>query len=262
MTKKAKIIELSSWVGRPPEDEPGTIGVVEALQAGDVVRLAHSSKFSHVVQKTGLAFEREMATAQVMTEDLALFMKDPIRVILGAPQEGEAPRQTLHLVNNAWDKKAESLERFEAFLGTVKGARRIRDQAQLVADELYTNATKVGRRHAMIAPNIKQRGGTVEFFAESDGERLIIGCRDSYGELSFNQVLDRLTLCFENGIVNSIKQGENGAGIGSFLVFNTCVGYYCAVESGRATVVCVALPLGVSDDELAGLPKNIHLVSA
>ncbi len=260
--KKAKVIQLHSSAPRPPETESGSIGVVDDLLPGDVVRLAHNYNFSHIIQKSGLAFDREMNTAKIMTEQLGSFMTNPVGVILGTPQPGEPARQTFKLVNSASEKKTQSLELFEAYLGGVKAARRIRTQAMLVADELYTNATKIGQPHPRISPAAVKREGTVEFFAESDGQRLIIGCRDSFGQMSFRHVLDRLSQCFENGIARSIKQGESGAGIGSFLIFNTCVSYYCAVDTGRATVVCVALPLGVSDDELAGLPKNIHLVSA
>jgi hypothetical protein len=257
--KKAKVIQLNR--GEPaPEGGKGTIGVVEAMHASDVVKLAHISNYSHIVQKDGLAFEHELATAQAMTENVVAFIRDPMSVIFAS--SGPEPRASLHLTNAVTEKKTVTLEKFEEFLKGIKGARRIREQAILVADELYTNAMKTGHPHEKMSVAQFAREGTVEFFAEHDGTRLVLGCRDSFGELGFSQVLTRITHCFDKGVVHSINQGEGGAGIGSFMVFNTCISYYCGVEKGRSTVVCVALPLGVSDSELANLPKNIHLVSA
>jgi hypothetical protein len=257
--KKAKVVELNRG-DVPPSDAKGTIGVVEAMHASDVVRLAHVSNFSHIVQKDGLAFDHELKTAQTMTENIEQFLREPLTVILGP--HGDEPRPAMHVANPVTEKKTATLEKFEEFLKSIKGARRIREQAILVADELYTNAMKTGHPHQKMSTAQVAREGTVEFFAEHDGTRLVMGCRDSFGELGFSQVLTRITHCFDKGVVHSINQGEGGAGIGSFMVFNTCISYYCGVEKGRATVVCVALPLGVSDAELASLPKNIHLVSA
>jgi hypothetical protein len=258
--KKAKVIDFSRGEA-PPADCKGTIGVVKAMRASDVVRLAHVSNFSHIVQRDGLAFENELKTAQSMTENVVQFLRDPLSVIFG-PQPSDKERDSMHVVSPVTEKKTRTLEQFEEFVKTIKGARRIREQALLVADELYTNAMKTGHPHDKMSSAQFAREGTVEFFAEHDGHRLVLGCRDSFGELGFSQVLTRISHCFDRGVVHSINNGEGGAGIGSFMVFNTCISYYCGVDKGRTTVVCVALPLGVSDDQLAALPKNIHLVSA
>lgn len=259
--KKARVIELKrDEMPTAPESDKGAIGVGEGFQPKEVVHLANVVNYSHVVQKDGLEFENELKTAQNMTENLMAFIKDPLSVIFG-PQAAE-PRASLRLTSPVSAKKSETLEKFEEFLKGIKGARKIRDQAMLVADELYTNAIKTGVPHEKMSTAQFARAGTVDFFAEHDGVRLILGCRDSFGELGFSQVLTRIQHCFDKGVVHSINNGEGGAGIGSFMVFNTCISYYCGVEKGRNTVVCVALPLGVSGDELASLPKNIHLVSA
>jgi len=258
--KKAKVVDFSRGE-IPPPDGKGKIGVVEAMNPSDVVRLAHVSNFSHIVQKDGMAFENELKTAEAMTENVMQFLKDPLSVIFG-PQPDDQPRANMYVVNPVTEKKTSTLDKFEEFLKSIKGARRIREQAILVADELYTNAMKIGHPHEKMSTTQFAREGTVEFFAEHDGSRLVLGCRDSFGELGFSQVLTRITQCFDKGVVHSINNGDGGAGIGSFMVFNTCISYYCGVDKGRATVVCVALPLGVADTDLASLPKNIHLVAA
>ncbi len=257
--KKPKIVDFSRGEIAPP-DGKGTIGVVEAMRPSDVVRLAHVSNFSHIVQKDGLAFENELKTAQMMTENVVQFLADPLSVIFGR-ESGESSN-SMFVQNPVTEKKTRTLELFEAYIKGIKSARRIREQAILVADELYTNAMKIGHPHEKMSTTPLARTGTVEFFAEHDERRLVLGCRDSFGELGFSQVLTRISHCFDRGVVHSINQGEGGAGIGSFMVFNTCISYYCGVDKGKSTVVCVALPLGVTDEQLASLPKNIHLVSA
>ena len=132
----------------------------------------------------------------------------------------------------------------------------------MIADELYTNGAKLGFDPARLSKGAKLvRPGLVEFFARTDGLRLVLGVRDSYGTLRFEQVLSRISRCFEDGMAGSIKQGEGGAGIGSFMVFNACISYYAGVERGKRTVVCVSLPVGISRREGNALPKNIHLAS-
>lgn len=253
-----RLIEFNA-VGEVASGEySGAIGVVESLEANQVIEAAKISQLSHIVQKTGLAYERELEVANTMSENLSQFMDQPLQTILGTH---EAMYPTCVVSNEATELKAKTLAEFEEFLKGLPGTRRIRESAMMMADELYTNATKAGGHHKLRSASQSQRDGTIEFFASADSTRLVLGCRDSYGDLAFGQVLNRIHNCFQNGIANSINNGEGGAGIGSFMVFNACISYYCGVEKGKRTVVCVALPLGTKTDA-DSLPKNIHLRAA
>ena len=74
-------------------------------------------------------------------------------------------------------------------------------------------------------------------------------------------VLERIRKCMELGVANAIRQGEGGAGIGSYMVFDACLSYYAGVTPGKESVVCVTMPLGLNRRTMAGLPKNIHLIA-
>jgi hypothetical protein len=100
----------------------------------------------------------------------------------------------------------------------------------------------------------------IELFAQADAKRLIIGCRDSFGEYDGRMVAERIKSCFDNGVANSIRHGTTGAGIGSYMIFDSCISYYGGSEKGVRTVVCVALPLGIGNRVRTTLPKNIHLL--
>ncbi|MES2857313.1 MAG: hypothetical protein V4692_15695 [Bdellovibrionota bacterium] len=222
------------------------------MEPSEVIRFMLEEQVRHIVQKDGPCFEAELS-------DLHALIDHPMETICGPVTDGVVEFNEISAYD---DKKSKILGPFEEFLKTVKGARGIRDEAMMIADELFTNGAKNGWDPPRLTKDSKPvRPGVVEFFARAGNGRLVLGCRDTYGQLGFDQVLLRIRRCFEEGIAQSISQGQGGAGIGSFMVFNSCISYYASVEKGKRTVVCVALPLGTKQGETSSLPKNIHLVA-
>lgn len=257
---KAKVLELPDLT-LAPERARNSIGVAASMPPEEVIRLVANTELRHLVQKNGLAFDSELALARIMIKRPRAFLDQPIGLILG-PSEDPDKLPGLSVVSTVDEKKGKTLQQFENYMMALKGSKTIREQALVIADELYTNGAKnawpAGSRAFRSTP---ERPGIVEFFARSDGTRLVFGCKDSYGEMGLNSVVSRIHSCYNKGVAQSISQGEGGAGIGSFMVFNSCLSYYAGVEKGRRTVVCVALPLGMGLREASELPKNIHLVS-
>jgi hypothetical protein len=243
------------------DDPHSTIALTQSMPPDQVISFVSRSKVQHVVQQDGLAFESEKLCAEIMVQKPSEFMSDPINVILGG---GQKPVGALDLSVKCGpdEKKAAVLLRFENFLTSLSGSKSIQDSAILVADELFTNAAKNAWNSTARQPDSGPiRRGDLHFFAKSDGSRLVIGCSDSFGELSLTKVLSRIGVCFTEGVARSINQGQGGAGIGSFLVFNSSISYYLGVNRGQQSVVCAAFPLAVSNREFTELPKNIHLLS-
>lgn len=255
---KARILEFKK--GSSETEGKDVIAVTDAMPPGEVIRLAHAGTLRHIVQKDNLAFDSEIGLSKVMIERPEVFLDHPTETILGL---GEAASHlpNLEVKFSTSERKHTAMMQFSSFIQALPGSRSIRDQAIVIADELYTNGAKNAWQNRLTPGEGPVRPGTVEFFARSDDQRLIIGCRDSFGELGLARVLSRIQTCYQNGVAQSINQGSGGAGIGSFLVFNSCISYYAGVELGKRTVVCVALPLGISLRETAGLTKNIHLLS-
>lgn len=255
---KARILEFK---GRPVEaGAKDVIGVTASLEPAEVIRLAQDGSLRHIVQKDGIAFDTEVSLSRVMIDKPNVFLAQPLETILGLG-EGASHLPNISLTYSTNEGKGGALRQFENFLQALPGSRAIREQAMLVADELYTNAAKNAWPNGLRPDEGPIRPGTVEFFARADDQRLIIGCRDSFGELGLARVLSRIQSCYDNGVAKSINRGKGGAGIGSFLVFDGAISYYAGVELGRRTVVCVALPLGIGYREASHLPKNIHLLS-
>lgn len=262
--------------------ETGLISIVESLKPIEVIDLAHAGKCLHVIQRNGLAFEQEMRAARAMLEQPTVFFAHPLEVVLGGSpgsgpaanpvtdlspgigdeiSAGNSARLNFYFLATPEEKKRRVMDEFETFLWRLNGGRGIRDQALAVADELYTNGFKSAWQEGVkLSKKSPKRKGIVEFMAQSDGERLVIACRDNYGELGYGQVIDRIKKCYENGVVNSINFGSGGAGIGSFMAFNSSVSYYAGVEKGRRTVVCAVFPLFKRSEEIMEIPKNIHLL--
>lgn len=240
----------------------GVIGLAASLKPEQIIQLVHETGVCHVVQKSGLEFDKEMAAAKRLIQSPQDFFDSPLDVILGESSSESAARADFSVQSTADEKKGKTLRLFEGFLKGVRGTSAIVDQALMAADELYTNASKNAwsESHKLFVGK-PERGGSLEFFARADGRRLAFGCRDSFGEIDIFALVARIHGCFQKGVAGSIHHGAGGAGIGSYMVFNSALGYYVGVEKGKQSIVCVTLPLGVGNREQTELPKNIHLVS-
>lgn len=229
-------------------DPNAQIVIGSALDGGDVIGLAHLQGVRQLVQRDSLEFDRELKLAEIMVADPNRFFEEPAATILGESDQ----LASFAVAVTAAERKTELLKDFGEFVGTLLMPRSFFDQTQMIADELYTNGSK--NTHANV------RDGHIEFFAQADSQRLVIGCRDSFGELNISEVIRRIWSCYEMGVANLIRFGTSGAGIGSFMVFEACASYCVGVKKGVATVVCVTLPLRLNQRKAVGLPKNLHLI--
>jgi hypothetical protein len=254
---QSRVIDFADCWQKSPHTEQ-TIAIAEnEVSPSDLIRVAHGTKIRHLVQKTNPHFDTECVTAEAMILHPQRFLADPLNTIFGTRSERAEFALTLQVTS----KKSSVLTQFGDFVANLPRSRTIWDQSLLVADELFTNSAKNGWD-----PSVKpfatppQFQGSIDFFAQADTKRLVIGCRDSFGTLDVWSVIARIANCYEKGLADSIQRGSAGAGIGSFMVFESCLSYYLAVEKNCQTVVCVALPLGYSRRAGAGLAKNIHLL--
>jgi hypothetical protein len=238
------------------------IGVASGLSPEAVIGLVHSTGLRHIVQQDGMRFDAECSIAERMIEQPSLFLRDPLGSILG-PTIGTEQHNRFGMVFDAAEKKGQLLGSFGSFVAGLAGGRTIWDSALMIADEFFTNASKNawGSASTGLFMGEPVHSGTIEFFAEANEELLVIGCRDTFGRLEVQNVVERIKACYDKGVADSIRYGNSGAGIGSFMVFDACMSYYAGVDRGQSTVVCVAIPLGLSRRAVAVLPKNIHLLN-
>jgi len=254
----ARRIDIASGIAESAE-MADAIGIAAALAPNEVIKVIHDTKLCHLVQTNGLRFNAECAAAEHMIRDPAGFLRHPVETIFG-PQVFDQ-RKRFGLVFDAAEKKGRLLAPFSDFVAGLEGGRTIWDSSLMIADELYTNASKnAWSQDVGLFEGPASFEGRIEFFAAADKEMLLIGCRDTFGRLVPRDVIARIKTCFDQGVAESIRFGAGGAGIGSYMVFEACVSYYAGSDPGQASVVCVALPLGLSRRAMAAQPKNVHLV--
>lgn len=188
------------------------------------------------------------------------FIRHPLPSLLSAA-EMLTGRQFVYRCA-AHEKKSRMLEDFETFLAASASTRRRSETARLIMDELYTNASRNARE--IIARPSKGRGvGVIEAFAFANSEQLILGCRDSFGRLKVPALLNRIETCLINGVAESIRHDTEGAGIGSFLVFDACDSYFIAVHEDKATVIGGRIVLDggpTSRSDGKSRAKHFHLI--
>ncbi len=241
-------------------DVTNTILVGEKMGPGQVLEKICNGSFSHIVQSDSLCFKQELSAAHFMLSRGKQFLLSPIECILGVEKSTRITPDFTKKVSPD-SRKADILNEFGNFMNEVKGVRTVWDNAFLCADEIFTNGTKnAWRKDVKIFTGPIAFPGEVELFAAADEKRMIVGCRDSYGRLNVHDVLKQIYDCYEKGVAQSIRHGLGGAGIGSFLIFESCVSYYLGVDPGHKTVVCASFPLGISRRAAAGLTKNIHVL--
>ena len=241
-----------------PQDLALGVGVAGALATPALVQLAQQTSLYQIVQKSGYLFDSELAAAQRIAKDPRSFLNSPLDTICGPGSEVDSRRFWLNCPADG--RKDHALDGFVQFLEGGSNTRRISDRAILCADELFTNAAKnAWPEGSKLFKGPANRKGNLEFFAHADAQRFVVGCKDSFGELKIEKVLSRMVTCFQNGLVDSIRRGPDGAGIGSFLVLESSVSYYAGVERGKCSVACAVLAVGAGMRTAQELPKHIHL---
>lgn len=227
----------------------------------------------HVIQKSNLKPDSETALAHFMLENPRDFVRDPIGSILGQLQtvtEAEEIREKFYEEIKSPLEKFDVIKNLQTFAKKFKNPSSVVYDIALVADELISNAlynapyvdagnTRSGpdRNPQNIAVDPQKRP---EIFAGCDGTRIVVGVRDHYGMLNTTQFIDRIRACYEQNPRERISYKEGGAGIGSFMIFDSCASMYVAVERETATVICCSFPIGMGAHKRHSIPKNLHLL--
>jgi hypothetical protein len=254
----ARILNLNQPMASQAVD-PGCVGVAQGLSPKHVIDLNVDCGVNHIVQSDSFDFARELDVARAMAQNPLEFFKDPIRMLF--PSSDHATMEHFKHRVGADQNKKQVLIQVEQFIATLKGTRSVRDEAMIVADELYTNGAKnSGTLYDPNAPDV--RPGWVEFIAAADDKRVVLGCIDSYGALEISNITKRIQKCLQDGVSASINQNQSaGAGIGSYMVFASSYSMYIGVKEGEKTIVLCAFPLGVRHKEMMNFTKNLHTLS-
>ncbi len=248
------------------------VGVGQNLQPENVLHLATDLGFSHVCQKEGHAFDKEMSTAEMLVGNADAFIEFPIASVF-SPNDLNAgsERSRLcveHLFNSSHQKRVVIEDMTKAAQDKAL-SQTIIDDIVVVTDELFTNAmfnapfvdinTQKNPGINRHTDEVKYADGKVgRIFMAQDENRLLIGCHDPYGTLDLKRYLNKIKATYVRGPAATMNFGPGGAGIGSYIIFNAGASLYFGVCPGRATVLACIIPLGMSNRKRMQLPKHLH----
>ncbi len=260
---------------RNPEAEASqnleeTILIYENAAPQEVLRYAVERNISQIVNETGPHHESELKSSMAMMEAPISFFDFPLATIL-CPEDVNAQSEKsmlqLEIPFFKSDDKESILDSIGDYMKSLAGSGTLESDVRLVADELFTNAiynagfqdTPGGadRTHSVTLDE-KQ---TCRLLVGAKDDRLVVVCEDLFGTLNILKLLTRIRNCYEEGAHKSITWDKPGAGIGSYLVFKSCMSVYYAVQENERTVVACVFPLRKGMRARSELGKGVHFVN-
>ena len=249
------------------------IGIASDADPTQLLDLALNSGLKHVCQFSNLHLERELNTSASMLVSPEGFITHPLSTILSPTLATDKNEQGLRQFEMKFSKAAEKQEllaKLDEFLRQHIRADSLIDELKSVVDELFTNAVynapftdhstgdlnEMDRTDNTVAMPAGNEG---VIFAGTLDKQIVVGCTDPFGSLKIEGLLRRILKCYEDGVANSMRMdGKGGAGIGSYMVYNTAASYYVGVEPGISTTVCCSLPTNMSSRKRGQIAKNMH----
>jgi hypothetical protein len=271
--KKIRVfhLDLSSDVDIPATDE--NIIVCDRLSSVKVLSLCLEKSVNHIVQTSNTSSEAEIKLSSTMILSPEEFMNYPLSLILGIEKptaETEKQASGVSFQIGEIDDKSKALNKIDEFVVKHSNRGSLATDIRLVADELITNSifnapyVNLENSNSPMPRDSNQikidpaRKPLV--FAGATDDRIVLGCTDYYGRLNIKKLIERIQQCYVNGPRQMMNFGPGGAGIGSFMIFDSCISFYLAVNPGKSTTVGCAFPIKMSTQERYSVPKNLHVI--
>jgi hypothetical protein len=266
---KVLVVDIAAVPNRYGE-EP-TIATAANLESQDLIRLACSSGFQHIVQAS-THFPNEINTAALMSSEPDQFIKHPLASILdptGVSADREQSLTGLSIEVRTLQQRKEIRARTQEYLEKIACPQTLFDDVHLIIDELISNAvynapyqvrsSETNPGIARVKNNDTIPGNlAAKLFLGKLENRLVIGVQDPFGALEPPRLLQRFERCQTEGVGQNIRWGKGGAGIGSFMVYERSSSLYMGVHQSRSTVICSQVSLIKSARARSLLPKSIH----
>jgi hypothetical protein len=253
---------------------PHCIGLATGLPPEQVLRLATELGYTHVIQKNGLEYAKELQTTEILVDNPTGFFNFPVASIFNPTDLSPEGDKKAILADTLFTSSAQKRDILDGFMKSMESRtlpRTLIEDITLVADEMFTNAVfnapfvdkmthenaNVSRHSMEVSFNSNQPG---RMLMAADETRIMIACEDPYGSLNLNGYLSRIKATYDRGAAATINFGAGGAGIGSYIIFNTSASLFVGVKAGRATIIACLLPLGLSNRKRSLLPKHLHWI--
>ena len=279
MSSAVRLANITPWTldlvdGLTQSVDSACIGVGEAATAQHVLNYACHLDMRHVVQKQGHEFARELQVANRLIESPELLRYLPASTILRPNDPSESSERQVMLLQESFNsskQKRSVLTNLSTAIEIRGLAQSINEDVILIADELFTNAVYNAPfvdPVTSVNPGIDRHTAEVLFdgdkagriFVAVDQSRLVIGCADPFGSLNLRKWLLKIRETYLRGPAATMNFGPGGAGLGSYIIFNTGTSLYFGNWPGELTMLCCVLPLGMSNRKRMQLPKHLNWI--
>lgn len=240
-----------------------TIGVAQRLTPSKILDAGFRG-LRHVVQASDPRFAEEIRISTSMILQPAQFLESPGEVILG---KTGFKKQSYSFTSST--QKESVITSVLNDLKAVDQGALVRDAANLIVDELFTNAifnAPLDRdgfplnAHRDRSESVTlQEGLAAEIFVASDEDWLLVGCTDPFGSFVHQRVIQRIHDCYQRGVGAAMRSSGGGAGIGCRMMFDLSASMYVGVAPGKQTTIVFRLPLRHGHRHREQMPKSFHL---
>ncbi|MGE4132174.1 MAG: hypothetical protein AB7F86_11090 [Bdellovibrionales bacterium] len=238
---------------------------------GEVVKYAVERGVRQIVQDSSPHFDVELSCAVEMLDKPETFFSHPMATLLTPDSVSDESEKSLKLWSDTYSKSDEK-DRIVHDLGNVVSAlarpQSLVDDVRLVADELFTNslynapgAGQSGTKKRNQAVELVPGKSCTMKLGKSDS-RLVLICEDMFGSLRVDSYLNRMLECYRDGVRTAMRWGDGGAGIGCYLIFESCMSLSIGVQPGVKTLVASVFALDKGIRARHEISKSIHYVNS
>lgn len=250
------------------------VGIGDSLPPEDLLKLATEVGFLNICQKQGFEFNREVKSSHALVESPESFLEFPVASILSPHDMNSATERCYTIMNEIFDSSGQKRAILASLLKALESkslSQTMIEDVTAVADEFFTNAvfnapfidTATNRNPGISRQDLEvkyEAGLQGRLFLASDDSRLVVGVTDPFGALDLKFYLNKIKATYLRGPAATMNFGPGGAGLGSYIIFNTGSSLYFGVWPKRATVLCCVIPLGMSYRKRVQLPKHLHWI--
>ncbi|MEK6554366.1 MAG: hypothetical protein AABZ31_03920 [Bdellovibrionota bacterium] len=249
------------------------IAEVDALEPAEVLSLVIDQGIEHVVQVGHPFSTKEAFTTQVLENGGEVFFSNPLASIF-SPKDLNIDTSQFIVFHQRFSQaieKKEIIQKLEDILSENVKSASLRADIITIADEMVTNAvfnapfvdlensaSGASREDHTIKMDDNKSG---QMWIAQDDDRVLALCQDDYGTLNPDKMLKKIRHIYETSVAENINMtGRGGAGIGTYMMFNTCISFFVGVQKGKKTIVGCILPKKGSVRERSQMLKNLHFI--
>lgn len=242
-----EVCPLNTW---GDDDCKRKVFVDDSLSPKSVIANFHEKKINHLVQKNQDYFIQDLKRAAFIADQPEKYF-EPGTVLIDT--EGA---DNLTITINSREEKVMLIDKAMEFLKRVGNETAIQSAVSVI-EELYMNAMIDAPKEANKL-GITGRPTTCTFELSYNKKQLQIGCTDSHGSLDVGKLIARLNEVYEKGAGEAIRlDGDGGAGLGCFFLFEQCSTVIFGVKKGIHTKVSCLLPTNISSRKRNEIKKGL-----